>query len=682
VLSEGGGLDEAAQRIVELVAAQSAVDRAPSRRRAQLEFIADAIPAHVCYCDTEARYQVVSASYARRHGLRPDDLVGRHVSEVIGLDAYEGIRKHVEEVLAGREVAFEMDLPNERPGPRAIGVTYSPDLDAGNVVRGFVAVITDITDQKSAERALCESREVVTRLNLALRRRAAELQALLDVIPIGICIAQGANAEQMIANAAMTTALAVPAGINVSGSGPPGERIDFAMFRHGLPLAVQDAPMQRAARGETVLDEEFDLVARDGTRRCFRGYAVPLFDESGRPRGSVGAFVDITDRVRAEEQVRLAERLEAVAKLAGGTAHEINNMMAVVIGFGDLILRDLPLGHRHRADVAEMVRAGRRAAEVTHQLLAYSRQQVLRPVELELSEVLLALRPAIEQRLGAGHALALTAPSEPVRTRVDRLQLEQVLFNLVVNARDAMPDGGRLGITLEIVELDEVYARAHTPASVIPGRYALLTMSDSGTGMDGPTRDRAFDPFFTTKPQGQGTGLGLSFAYGVVKQSGGHIWLYSEPGLGTVAKVYLPLAGSEEVPARTSRAPASGTILIVEDEEPLREVARRMLEIEGYRVLDARSGPAALELLAGPEGAEVQLMVTDLIMPGMGGRELAHRALELRPRLALLYTSGYRSDDMVARGLLEPHARFIPKPFEAGTLQRAVRDALTALATG
>jgi signal transduction histidine kinase/ActR/RegA family two-component response regulator len=385
----------------------------------------------------------------------------------------------------------------------------------------------------------------------------------------------------------------------------------------------------------------------------------------------------LADRQRSEERVRQAQKMDAVGKLAGGVAHEVNNMMTAVIGFADYALKQLPADHPVRPDIEEVIKAGTRAAAVTQQLLAFSRRQPHQPSLLSLQEVIPELSKLLERLLGAEHELRLEVPRDLPPVLADRNQLEQVLVNLALNARDAMEPGGRLVIAGSIVEIDD----GTPPSSVVEirtGRYVRIRVTDTGQGMGPEAREHAFEPFYTTKPLGQGTGLGLSTVYGIIKQSGGYVWIDSRLGEGTTITVDLP-AVSEALPAPAERAPGPSrgreTVLVVEDEPLVRRLARRALEEHGYTVLEAADGREAIAELASGEHP-IGLVLSDLVMPRMSGRELGQEIARRYPGLPVLFMSGYTGEDVRSRGLLEGTAPFVQKPFTADALARRVRTML------
>jgi two-component system, cell cycle sensor histidine kinase and response regulator CckA len=392
---------------------------------------------------------------------------------------------------------------------------------------------------------------------------------------------------------------------------------------------------------------------------------------------------DVTELKRAEERLRRAQRMEAVGRLAGGVAHEVNNMMTAVLGFSEMALRRLAADAPAAADIREVVKAGTRTARITQQLLAFTRQQINQPESLSVPAVLHELVHLLKQSLGAEYDLRFQIPAEVPVVRADRTQLEQVIINLVLNARDATPSGGTISIVVDTVALDGMYGERHSDVAFRPGDYVLLAVSDTGAGMDQGTMDRAFEPFYTTKPVGQGTGLGLSTVYGIVKQSHGYVWLYSEPGRGTTVKIYLP-TGSVGAPAdgRGARAPSGGQerVLVIEDEDLVRQVTRRSLEEYGYQVIEAPNGQAAVELLR--REPPVDLILCDIVMPGLAGPALAAALAREAPGARMLYMSGYTGLDVELRRLAQPSAPFIQKPFRAEDLAAKVRALLDGAPDG
>jgi two-component system, cell cycle sensor histidine kinase and response regulator CckA len=391
--------------------------------------------------------------------------------------------------------------------------------------------------------------------------------------------------------------------------------------------------------------------------------------------------VDLTERKQLEEQLRMAQKMEAVGQLAGGIAHDFNNLIGVIIGYSDIVCENLPKVDPLRAKVEEVIKAGQRAAVLTRQLLAFSRRQVLEPKTLNLNAIVTDMHTMLPRLIGENIELPMVLESKLGSVKADRGQIEQVIMNLAVNARDAMPDGGKLTIETANVTFDEHYALRHN--QVAPGSFVMLAVTDTGTGMDAETQAHIFEPFFTTKEQGKGTGLGLSTVFGVVKQSGGFVWLYSEPGQGTTFKIYLPTVPGEPATEQHgvgSRDLAKGTetILLVEDEESLCKLTREMLQDSGYSVLVAHDGEQALEIASQHKGS-IHLLLTDVVMPKMGGPALAKQLALLRPETKLLYMSGYTRSSAATQELAESGMGLLQKPFTRSTLTRKVRDVLDVL---
>jgi two-component system cell cycle sensor histidine kinase/response regulator CckA len=438
------------------------------------------------------------------------------------------------------------------------------------------------------------------------------------------------------------------------------------------------AAWQRALAEKEMYYSEYRLLRHDGQYRRATVRAVPVLDADGTVVEWVGTCTDVEDDRRAAEHLRQAQRLEAVGSLAGGVAHEVNNMMTAVIGFGGFALKGLPPDHPNRADVTEMVKAANRAAGITRQLLAFTRQQMLQPSVLDLNAVVANLTRMLGSILGAEIELVVDLDPDLGRVRADPGQLEQVVVNLALNARHAMPSGGRLRLQTSNVMLDRAYVLRHPGVWVEHGAYVALTVTDTGVGMDPATRSRAFEPFFTTKPVGQGTGLGLSTAYGIIKQSDGYIWLYSEPGHGTTVKVYLPLVSeAAEGPSVQPETPRGRgeTILVVEDEESVRTLVRRTLEDTGYSVLEAGNGHEGLEQILVANG-KVALVICDVVLPEMSGDTLGRHLASIRPELPVLYMSGYPGLEVVERGMIAREVPFIEKPFTPEYLASTVRRLL------
>ena len=417
---------------------------------------------------------------------------------------------------------------------------------------------------------------------------------------------------------------------------------------------------------------------KDGTYRSLEAIGRYLLDDPV-VRGVVINARDVTERRSLERQLLQAQKMEAVGRLAGGIAHDFNNILTAIFGYADLLTEEFPAGSPARQDLEEIRKAATRASALTRQLLAFSRQQVLAPMVLSVNDLVDDVDKMLRRLVGEDVELRLNLARDAGNVRADSGQLQQVIMNLVVNARDAMPTGGKLVIETADAELTEQYAEMHQ--AVIPGRYVMLAVSDTGVGMDAQTKARIFEPFFTTKEKGKGTGLGLSTVYGIVKQSGGYVWVYSEPGHGTTFKLYLPRvdapAEPQAPPRETATLTGTETILLAEDDEILRPLTKGLLTKLGYTVLDAKSAEQALAV-AGARQGPIHLLVADVVMPGASGRELARRLAQSRPETRVLYVSGYTDDAIVHHGMLDPGLKFLQKPFTPAALARKVREVLDA----
>ena len=469
-----------------------------------------------------------------------------------------------------------------------------------------------------------------------------------------------------------------PALVQMLAYSSPEELLAVDMARE-----VYADPDQRAAVIEAYKESgylgtvELRWKRKDGHQITVRLSGTPFKNERGETLGFEMIAEDITERRTLEEQLRQSQKMEAVGRLAGGVAHDFNNLLTVIKGYSELVLDDLDNADPLRHEVDEIKKAADRAATLTRQLLAFSRQQVLAPKVLDLNVVVHNMDKLVHRLLGEDIDLFTVLEPGLGRVKADPGQVEQVIMNLAVNARDAMPQGGKLTIETSNIDLDETYARDHV--SVKPGRYVMIAVSDTGTGMPEKVKSRIFEPFFTTKEVGKGTGLGLSTVYGIIKQSGGYIWVYSEVGRGSTFKVYLPRVDAPaEVPISRSPQPArrgSETVLLVEDEDGVRALMRQVMHKHGYNVLEARHGGEALLICERHQG-KIDMLLTDVVLQQMSGRELAERLLKLRPEMKVLYVSGYADDAIVHHGVLTAGMSFLQKPFTTEALARKIRYVL------
>jgi signal transduction histidine kinase/CheY-like chemotaxis protein len=442
---------------------------------------------------------------------------------------------------------------------------------------------------------------------------------------------------------------------------------------------MTEAKLQEGLGGASTY--ELEIIAKDGRKVMLEVSSRILFVQ-GKPVGVEGIGRDISDRKVLEEELRHSQKMEAVGRLAGGIAHDFNNLLTAVLGHSELLLATPSLDTTIREDLKEIRKAGERAASLTRQLLAFSRKQILELRILDLNAVIAGMQTLLSRLIGEHIHLSIVNAPDLGRVRADQGQLEQVILNLAINARDAMPEGGQLTIGTANVDLDEAYAIGHPTAK--PGRYVMIAVSDTGDGMDAATRARIFEPFFTTKEQGKGTGLGLSMVYGIIRQSDGYIWVYSEPGYGSSFKIYLPWVGQGSVgetdapkDIATVPFPCDERVLVVEDEPAVRNLVRTVLKKQGYSVVQASDGPEALRLAGEYEGP-IHLLLTDTVMPLMNGLELARRLSAIRPETRVLVMSGYTEDRAVRHGALSADTSFLQKPFTPDALAKKVREVLDA----
>jgi two-component system, cell cycle sensor histidine kinase and response regulator CckA len=601
----------------------------------------------------------------RVYGYRASEIVGRSLSVLLPPEERAVVGNVFDRLRRGENIAPIDTVRVRKDGSRFDAtVTISPVLDATGALVAASAVVRDVTDQKRALAALRE-KQLLTE----------EAQALAHV-------------------GTWTTGL----GIDDEGSWSsecyrifgvdPSERITLGTFVravHPDDLPVVEASMRATPQSNAPGDIEFRIVRPNGSVRLVRSWFVVVKTLAGEPIKAIGVLQDVTDQRRieatlrqTEEQLRQAQKMEAVGRLAGGVAHDFNNLLTVILSCADVLIARADPEHPPSTEIFEMRRAAARAAELTRQLLAFSRKQVLRPRTIDLNKVLSAAEQLIHRMLGEAIDLAVSPGANIHMVFADPGQIEQVLLNLAVNARDAMPEGGRLTIETDNVVLSEAYAAQH--AEVAPGAYVMLAVSDTGVGMDEATQARAFEPFFTTK-QDKGTGLGLATVYGIVKQTGGHIWVYSEPGRGTTFKMYLPRAEDGAVddapaaPVAPGNVRGTETVLLVEDEAQVRQVLAGVLRQAGYAVFDTDNPGDAL-LVSEQVAGRIHLLVTDVVMPRMTGRQMAERLARSRPDMKVLYMSGYTDNAIVHHGMLDRWICFIEKPITPDTLLAKVREVL------
>ncbi len=537
----------------------------------------------------------------------------------------------------------------------ATGLTARLNDSTGKLI-GFSKVFRDRTDEKEAHDRLQESEE---RLRVALR--AARMGIWRWHLP--------SNTQRVDGNMAQLLGL---------GDGEVVESYEqFREHIHPDDRERVDAAFAQAAQDGGDLHLEFRVIWPDGTVRWLSDHGEVIRDGSGSPEYLTGAAVDVTERKLAEERLIEAQRMDAVGHLAGGIAHEINNMMTVVLGFSSLLL-DTLRDEARAAEVRQIHRAATRAATITSQLLAFSRRQQLLPQVLDINGLVQGAAHMLRRVMGEDKVFVLDLAEDSGHVRADRGQLEQALLNLTLNARDAMPHGGTFTIRTRSVTLPSQDTDFPHQSELPSGNYVHISVSDTGHGMDAATRARIFEPFFTTKPIGQGSGLGLATVFGIVRQSGGTLRLRSSPGKGATFSIYLPQVEAEPRPATEKREMSrgeggTGTILVVEDEAQVREFTCQSLRAHGFQCVEAANGVEALDIVR-ESGETIKAVVTDVVMPGLGGGALAKRLADTRPTLPVLFTSAYSADEVVRRGLIKADAPFLQKPFSPEALVAKLQD--------
>jgi two-component system cell cycle sensor histidine kinase/response regulator CckA len=533
-----------------------------------------------------------------------------------------------------------------------VALTVSPIKDQEGRITGSSAILRDITGRKLMEDAV--------------QRSEASFRSFVENAPYGI-LRTTLDGRIMQANPALVAMLGYASEQEVLGLGMADVYRD---------PAEREAATAWCSRQDSVQGVEVEWKRKDGRPFTIRCAAHVVKDRDGNLEYLEGFVEDISDRRAMELQLRQGQKMEAIGRLAGGIAHDFNNLLGVIIGYSDLLSEQVGASGPLHNPVEQIKKAGDRASALTRQLLAFSRQQVLETKVLNLNTIVVEMAKMLPRLLGEDIELQTSLEPTLGQVKADQGQIEQVIMNLAVNARDAMPGGGKLLIQTRKTYLDEEYALRHPPT--IPGEYVILEVSDTGSGMDAQTQAHIFEPFFTTKEQGRGTGLGLATVYGFVKQSGGYVWVHSEPGVGSTFTIYLPLA-RETVPTShasdvvTALARGAETVLLVEDEESLRTLTRNLLEDSGYTVLEASCGSEAVSLARQHRGP-IHLLLTDMVMPGMNGHAVAENLALLRPEIKIVYMSGYTGFNNGSLGDLE--AIVIPKPFTRRVLLHKLREVL------
>jgi two-component system cell cycle sensor histidine kinase/response regulator CckA len=627
------------------------------RSESRYRLLLDAAPDAIVVTDREGKVVLFNDAAERLVGATADSVLGEPVSKVIDLGDM-GSRKAPPSPGEANGSPHPRELEARRAdGSRFWAESTIADLGLGQEA-GTTVIFRDVSERHAAEDALRTSQE--------------RLEFALEAGRMGTW-------EWEMADGRITWSDSMEGIVGIPPGSFGGTYEAFAELVH--PDDRQS--MRQAVERSMATDAEYLVECRMGpagaqtTPIVAQGRVVR--DAFGKPVRMVGVALDVTARRELEGQLRHAQKMESVGRLAGGIAHDFNNLLTAITGHGDLLAQSMDQGDPRQADVAAINAAAGRAATLTRQLLAYGRQSLMRPEPIDLNAVVSDIEPMIRRLIGEDVELRTSLEPDLGWVQADAGQLDQVILNLVVNARDALSSGGTIELATANVRLDEAYAAEHPGAR--PGSYVMISVSDTGVGIDAATLARIFEPYFTTKDRGRGTGLGLATVLGIVEQSGGHIDVASTVGEGTTFRVYLPRqadpAATAAPDAGSDRQPERGheTVLLAEDEEAVRRLATMALERSGYRVIPAADGTAALEAAAAHEGP-IDLLLTDVIMPGLNGRELADQFKTIHPETRVLYMSGYAGEALSAQGVLDPSVAFLAKPFVPAELARKVRDVL------
>ncbi len=637
------------------ITARKQVEDALRQSEEQLRAIIDNEPECVKLLDRDGKLLTMNPAGLRM--IEADDLEqvrGVRVCSLLNPVEQCAFDQLVAATFRGEHGSLVFEMQGLKGTRRTLETQSVPMWDADHrEVRALLGVTRDITDRKRAEAGLVMRDRAIQAVNQGI--------VITDpILPDNPIVYVSPGFERMTGYASAEVV---------------GRNCRFLQGKDTDKTEV--AQIAAAVRGGVSHSGEMLNYRKDGSTFWNELSITPVRDPDGRLVHFVGIQTDVTARRSLEDQLRQAHKMEAVGQLAGGVAHDFNNLLTVINGYGDLLLSELPTGDPHREFVASISEAGERAARLTRQLLAFSRKTILAPQVLDLREMVEKSAKMLRPLIGENIVLAVINDPAPVRVSIDPGQLDQVIMNLVLNARDAMPNGGNLTVEAKTVELDEEYARLHPDVTL--GKYVLMSVSDSGSGMTPEVKARLFEPFFTTKGVGKGTGLGLAMVMGIVKQSGGHVAVYSELDHGTTFKLHFPAveeqADTTKGHSGVAAVRGAETVLLVEDEDAIRGLALMVLQSHGYKVLSARDGKEALLLVAKHQGP-IQLLFTDVVMPGMGGRELADALQPRYPQMKVIYSSGYHNDAVVRRGIVEAEVAFLQKPYSLKALASTVRHVL------
>jgi two-component system cell cycle sensor histidine kinase/response regulator CckA len=619
----------------------------------------DAAPAAITIHDDEGRFFFANRASASLHGYRDEaEFLAVNLNDLDAPVSRASREAHLRQVTEEGEARFEVEHI------RKDGSVFPLEVLAKTIEwKGQPAVLSiahDITDRKRAEEAL--------------RRQQVQLQKIFEIIPIGLWFADR-NGMLLRGN---------PEGVRIWGAEPHVPSTEYGVFKAWRlpsrePVGPDDWALAKTIRhGVTVVDELLEIEAFDGKRKTILNYSAPVLDDSGAVDGAIVVNLDVSERRVLEEQLRQSQKMESVGQLAGGVAHDFNNMLSVIIGNAELAMDKLAPGDPLFADIQEMIGAARRSADLTRQLLGFARKQTVSLQVLDLNRTVEGLLSMLRRLIGENIDLVWSPGADAGQVLMDPSQIGQILINMCANARDAIADTGAVTLATGFATFGEADAARRPEAAC--GDYAVLSIRDTGCGMDRQTLDKLFEPFFTTKGLGKGTGLGLANVYGIVKQNKGFITVESELGKGSAFTLYLPLHAAREKPVKVEPpglvpAGRGETVLVVEDEAIVLNMTRAMLQRLGYTVLAADTPGEALRL-AEAHADQLDLLITDVVMSGMNGRELANRVVAQFPSVKVLFVSGYTADVIAQHGILEKGVHFMQKPFSKSDIGIKVREVL------
>jgi PAS domain S-box-containing protein len=608
----------------------------------------------IAYLDENYRYIIANDAYEDFSGVKQDDFIGMTVAEYMGNDIFEEkIKSNIDRCLNGEVVNYQEWFEYPAKGKRFVDVTYFPYRDGGNHISGVIASSRDITERRQVEKKLKMAHE--------------KLLTILDSIDSTVYVADMDTFEILFMNKKMITDF---------GGDKTGDFCYHAFRKNSGPCECctndQLVDKHKNPAGVRIWDDKNPVTGRD-----YINYDRAIEWTDGR-LVRMQIATDITDLKKLESQLNQAQKMESVGRLAGGVAHDFNNMLGVILGHTELAMLHADENHDLHADLNEIQNAAKRSADLVKKLLAFARKEIISPKQLDLNDTVESMLNMLRRLIGEDIDLVWKPAAHLWPVKMDPSQIDQIFANLCVNARDAISGVGKLTIETGIKTFDEEYCKEH--AEFIPGDFVLLAVSDNGCGMDKETLDNLFEPFFTTKEVGKGTGLGLATIYGIVKQNKGFINVYSEPGQGSSFKIYLPRLIAQEdtdkaVPVIKATAGGTETILLVEDEPSILRMTRMMLERKGYTVLSAATPTEAVEKATNHSGF-IDLLMTDVVMPEMNGRDLSGKITDLYPDTRLLFMSGYTANVIAHQGVLDDGVAFIQKPFSMADMTAKVRELL------